>query len=137
MQKDTEERKMDRKHKGYGEGKIVDYPRKLVTIYTQLRTNRGPFKAWLKQIGKEKDSELCDTHKVKDDADHRLHFHLKGIDWKEIIGSWENFDDIKELDKAKVWNILPTALDLKEEEFSTGHFMRGKKKGKKKEEGID
>ena len=42
-QRDKKKRKTARNHEGYGRGKIVDLARKQATIYTYLRTNRGPF----------------------------------------------------------------------------------------------
>ena len=110
IQRDRKERKEARHHIGFGKGKIVDLPRKTATIYTYLRTNRGPFNSWLKTIGKV-ETDICEKHQLVDDAKHRLLYHLDEIDWIKDVGTWEELDRMNDLMSRKVFNILPTAFE--------------------------
>ena len=90
-------RQQQRQNQAYGLGRCTDWPRRALSAYTWMRTNKRPQRRWLHHIGKAGGKECSCGHDTQDGHHFTFLCPLYETTKRRLIGaresdSWESLD---------------------------------------------
>ena len=87
---------------GYGRGRVTSWARRVTTVYSQLRTNKGALQAWKFKLGKVEDPQCRYCGKAVETGDHLVFACEKWdtlrkevwIEQEGIARKWRDWEDL-------------------------------------------